>query len=255
MPPSQPPPASAGSSPPRAPSPSRPTGTRSPIRPTRPSPPRTCGSPRATAAEARHIRPGRVRRWRAGHRHQGQPRQPGPAVHRRRRLPHRGVGAPDLRASRRRTRGRPPRPVLPRRRHRPGLPPPALGGNDFVSHLPNYSYEDVAGTFTIARDKKEILPLLRDALKINPDIEIMASPWSAPGWMKKSGRLEGGRLLPEHYQDYADYLVDAIEAYKKEGVPIQDLTVVNEPLFEAIYPPWRCPRASRCSSSACWTGR
>lgn len=114
-----------------------------------------------------------------------------------------------------------------------------LGGTDFVARLPYYSYEDDPGDFSIARDKQKILPLVRRALKINPDIRIMASPWSAPGWMKKNGWLGGGRLKPEHYDDYAGYLVKSIQAYRKAGVPIDDLTVANEPLFEAVYPSMR----------------
>ncbi|AJE87208.1 putative glycosyl hydrolase [Streptomyces albus] len=111
-----------------------------------------------------------------------------------------------------------------------------LGGNDFVARLPYFSYEDTKGSFSIARDEKEVLPLLRQARKINPGIRIMASPWSAPGWMKENDSLSGGRLAPEHQEDFADYLVRALKAYAKAGVPVQDLTVANEPLFQAIYP-------------------
>ncbi|MGW7520148.1 glycoside hydrolase family 30 protein [Streptomyces sp. NPDC054796] len=111
-----------------------------------------------------------------------------------------------------------------------------LGGSDFVAELPYYSYEDQRGSFSIARDEKEILPLLRQARSLNPGIRFMGSPWSAPAWMKDSGKLEGGKLKPEHYGDYADYLVKAIRAYGEAGVPLEDLTVANEPLFETTYP-------------------
>jgi len=111
-----------------------------------------------------------------------------------------------------------------------------LGGTDFVARLPYYTYEGTPGTFSVARDEQEILPLLRRALKINPSVRVMASPWSAPAWMKDNGRLGGGRVAPEHYGDYADYLVKSVRAYRKAGVPVADLTVGNEPLFAAVYP-------------------
>ncbi|MHA4816064.1 glycoside hydrolase family 30 protein [Streptomyces aculeolatus] len=111
-----------------------------------------------------------------------------------------------------------------------------FGGTDFVAELPYYSYEDQQGSFSVDRDRAEILPLLNQALGVNGDIRVMATPWSAPGWMKDSGKLEGGSLAPEHYGDYADYLVKALDAYAEAGVPVDDLTVANEPLFETSYP-------------------
>ncbi|MET7641071.1 glycoside hydrolase family 30 beta sandwich domain-containing protein [Streptomyces sp. NPDC005438] len=111
-----------------------------------------------------------------------------------------------------------------------------LGASDFVARLPYYTYEDERGTFSVARDEKAILPLLREARRVNPGLRIMASPWSAPAWMKENGTLSGGRLSPDHYDDFADYLVRSLRAYAKAGVPVQDLSVANEPMFEAIYP-------------------
>ncbi|MCH6163351.1 glycosyl hydrolase [Streptomyces sp. M600PL45_2] len=111
-----------------------------------------------------------------------------------------------------------------------------LGGSDFVARLPYYSYEDEQGSFSVERDRKEILPLLRQALGINSGIRVMGTPWSAPAWMKDSGKLEGGSLKPENYEAYADYLVKAVRAYAEEGVPVHDLTAQNEPLFETTYP-------------------
>ncbi|MFC7303121.1 glycoside hydrolase family 30 beta sandwich domain-containing protein [Streptomyces monticola] len=111
-----------------------------------------------------------------------------------------------------------------------------LGGSDFVAALPYYSYEDTQGSFSIGRDEKEILPLVRTARQLNPGVRIMGSPWSAPAWMKDSGKLEGGKLKPEMYDAYADYLVKTLKAYAGAGAPVDDLTVQNEPLFETSYP-------------------
>lgn len=111
-----------------------------------------------------------------------------------------------------------------------------FGGTDFVARLPYYTYEDTQGSFSIDRDTKEILPLVVQAKDINSGVRVMGTPWSAPAWMKDGGKLEGGKLTPEHYGDYADYLVKAVRAYGDAGVAIDDLTVQNEPLFETTYP-------------------
>ncbi|MFE4599616.1 RICIN domain-containing protein [Kitasatospora indigofera] len=111
-----------------------------------------------------------------------------------------------------------------------------LGASDFVAKLPFYSYEDTKGSFSIARDQQEILPVVNQARAVNPGIRIMGTPWSAPAWMKDSNSLNGGSLKPENYGAYADYLVRAVQAYQAAGAPITDLTVANEPEFQTSYP-------------------
>jgi len=110
-----------------------------------------------------------------------------------------------------------------------------LGSTDFNSGG-FYTYEDTQGQFSIARDQQQILPVLRQALAINPNIRFMGSPWSPPAWMKSGGSLNGGSLRTENYDEYADYLVRAIQAYAQQGVTLSDLTVANEPLFATSYP-------------------
>lgn len=93
--------------------------------------------------------------------------------------------------------------------------------------------------FSLAHDRKYILPQLRQALAINPHLLVMLTPWSAPGWMKTSGSMIGGNpdekhpssLKPEFYPAFAAYLVKTIEGYQAAGVPIYGLTVQNEALF------------------------
>ncbi|WP_031508602.1 RICIN domain-containing protein [Streptomyces megasporus] len=111
-----------------------------------------------------------------------------------------------------------------------------LGSTDFDADASHSTYEDTRGNFTIARDLPEIVPVLKQAVSINPDIRFMGSPWSPPAWMKTGGSLNGGSLKPEHHQDYADYLVKAIRAYRQQGITLTDLTVQNEPLFATTYP-------------------
>lgn len=87
----------------------------------------------------------------------------------------------------------------------------------------------VEKNFTIEKDRRFIIPIVKEALQINPQIIIFASPWSPPGWMKNTGRMCGGRLLPQMRAAYALYLVKYIQAYKNEGIPIKAITVQNEP--------------------------
>ena len=113
-----------------------------------------------------------------------------------------------------------------------------IGASDFVDG-PHYTYDDMpAGetdfalsNFSIDHDKVQILPLVREALALNPDLKVMATPWSPPAWMKTNESLVGGRLIDDErvYAAYADYLVKFVQAYQAEGVPIYGLTVQNEP--------------------------
>ncbi|PJI86766.1 discoidin domain-containing protein [Luteimicrobium subarcticum] len=114
-----------------------------------------------------------------------------------------------------------------------------IGSSDFTAASAHYTYDDVpAGQtdfslrhFSVAHDEAQILPLLRRAKKLNPSVTIVATPWSPPAWMKTGGSLVGGRLVddPRYYDAYARYLVKYVQAYAAAGVPIDYLTVQNEP--------------------------
>jgi len=111
-----------------------------------------------------------------------------------------------------------------------------MGASDFA--LNEYSYDDVAKgekdfkleKFSIEHDRAYIIPLLKQALARNPNLKIIASPWSPPGWMKTSQSMIFGSLLPEAYPALATYFVKFIRAYEAEGVPIYAITMQNEPL-------------------------
>jgi glucosylceramidase len=114
-----------------------------------------------------------------------------------------------------------------------------VGSSDFTAEASHYTYDDVpAGEtdfalrrFSIAHDQARILPLLRRARQLNPALKIMATPWSPPAWMKTTGTLVGGRLKddPAIYDAYARYLVAFVRAYAAAGVPVNYLSVQNEP--------------------------
>jgi glucosylceramidase len=113
-----------------------------------------------------------------------------------------------------------------------------VGASDFVT-TQAYTYDDLPPGqtdysqqhFSVAHDEAQILPLLREAERINPRLTIMATPWSPPAWMKTSGSLIGGRLIdsPKIYLSYALYLLKFVEAYRAQGVHVDALTVQNEP--------------------------
>lgn len=113
-----------------------------------------------------------------------------------------------------------------------------MGACDFNHEI--YSYCDLPPgekdpdlkRFSVAHDEPYILPLLKEALRIRPDLRVMASPWSPPGWMKTSGSMIGGTLLPEYYGVYAEYFVRFIHAYIEAGIPVYAVTPQNEPGYE-----------------------
>lgn len=87
-------------------------------------------------------------------------------------------------------------------------------------------------TFSIDHDKTCKIPMLQRAMETAPeDIVLYASPWSPPAFMKSNGSmLQGGKLLPEYYQPWADYYVKFIKAYEHEGIPVWGITLQNEPM-------------------------
>ncbi|WP_425956518.1 discoidin domain-containing protein [Xylanimonas sp. McL0601] len=114
-----------------------------------------------------------------------------------------------------------------------------VGSSDFTAAATHWTYDDVAPGetdlalehFSVAHDEAQILPLLRQAKALNPGLTVMATPWSPPAWMKTGDSLIGGRLKddPVTIDAYARYLVRFVEAYAAAGVPVDYLSVQNEP--------------------------
>jgi glucosylceramidase len=90
--------------------------------------------------------------------------------------------------------------------------------------------------FSLSHDTLDVIPILKQILKINPDIKLMASPWSPPKWMKDNKDTRGGSLLEEFEGVYACYLVNYIKAMKEYGFSIDALTIQNEPLHPGNNP-------------------
>ena len=111
----------------------------------------------------------------------------------------------------------------------------SIGSSDLDNHV--FSYDDMptgktdAGltNFSLAEDQKNLIPVLKQILALNPEVKIMGSPWSAPAWMKSNGSLKGGNLEPRYYDVYARYFVKYIQAMAVEGITIDAITLQNEP--------------------------
>lgn len=83
--------------------------------------------------------------------------------------------------------------------------------------------------FDIEAGDQELIPLLQEILAINPALKLMATPWSAPAWMKTNQALVGGRLKADCYPVYADYFVRYLQAMRARGIVIHAITPQNEP--------------------------
>jgi glucosylceramidase len=127
-----------------------------------------------------------------------------------------------------------------------------IGASDFSPH--HYTFDDMPpgqrdptlARFSIEPDRANRLPVVQRALAINRALKVMASPWSAPAWMKTTGTLIKGSLRPDAYEAFAEYLARYVDAYAAEGVPIFALTMQNEPHFEpADYPGMRVEPPAR----------
>jgi glucosylceramidase len=136
-----------------------------------------------------------------------------------------------------------------------------IGATDFS--LAHYSLDDrplgetdpALAHFTLGPYGERLLALVRDAHANNPQMRLVASPWSAPGWMKNTGSLIAGRLLPQYYGAFADYLLRFAEEYRDAGVPLYALTVQNEPGYEPDdYPGMRFDAAERAHFIGAYLG-
>lgn len=115
----------------------------------------------------------------------------------------------------------------------------SIGCSDFS--LSEYTYCDKPGIENFAlqeEDTKYVIPVLKEILAINPNVKIMASPWTAPLWMKVNNltdlqphnKWNDGQLNPTYYKDYAQYFVKYVNAMKAQGINIYAITIQNEPL-------------------------
>ncbi|MBO5687511.1 MAG: glucosylceramidase, partial [Alistipes sp.] len=114
----------------------------------------------------------------------------------------------------------------------------SIGASDFS--LDEYTCCDKEGIefFELHEyDRRDLIPILKRILEINPSVRIVGSPWSCPKWMKINEQTgepydswTGGILNPKYYDDYAEYFVRWVGEMEAEGIPIYAITIQNEPL-------------------------
>jgi glucosylceramidase len=118
----------------------------------------------------------------------------------------------------------------------------SIGASDLNDHV--FSYNDLKPgetdlklqQFDLGQDKKDVIPVLKEILAINPGIKIMGSPWSAPTWMKTNNNIQRGKLKEEYYPVYAQYFVKYIQQMKRQGIVIDAITIQNEPFNDGNTP-------------------
>ena len=113
-----------------------------------------------------------------------------------------------------------------------------IGASDFsldhysLDETPDGAADPTLARFSLKRPEEFVFPTVRAALKINPNLKVMHSPWSAPAWMKTTGSLVKGQLKPDAYPVYAEFFARYIQEARKLGVPADYLSIQNEPDFE-----------------------
>jgi glucosylceramidase len=110
---------------------------------------------------------------------------------------------------------------------------------DFSSDMYTYVKENDTelNSFDVAPDRKYKLPFIKEALQAaGGKLNLFASPWSPPAWMKDNNdMLHGGKLKPEFYNSWALYYTKFIKAYEAAGVPVWGISIQNEPMAKQIW--------------------
>jgi glucosylceramidase len=99
-----------------------------------------------------------------------------------------------------------------------------------------YTLDDTANDYTmtnfsIARDREKLIPYIKEALKIKPDLYLWASPWTVPAWMKDGMNM---KIDPQTQEAHALYLARFVEEYAKEGLTIRAIHPQNEPGYASV---------------------
>ena len=107
-----------------------------------------------------------------------------------------------------------------------------IGSSDYSTVM--YNYDESADPdpelkyFSIEHDRAWLLPTLREAREISPDLFLFSCVWSPPGWMKTGGSMLGGSMRKHWFAPLARYFVKFLQAYEAAGVKVQAVTVNNE---------------------------
>lgn len=114
----------------------------------------------------------------------------------------------------------------------------SIAASDMDEQVFSYveQYDPSLKSFSLAKDEKYLIPLLKKIKAIQPTIKLIAAPWSPPVWMKTNGETKGGELKPEYFEAYAQYFVKYVKEMAKHGLPIYALSPQNEPLHPGNNP-------------------
>lgn len=111
-----------------------------------------------------------------------------------------------------------------------------IGSCDFCLDTYSYSNHESLSDFSIDRDKKFIIPLIKRSKEENKNIALISTPWSPPAFMKDNNRLKrGGKILDKYKTLWAEYLVKYVQEYHKEGIDIDYMTIQNEPKASQLW--------------------
>ena len=128
----------------------------------------------------------------------------------------------------------------------------SIGCNDFSSR--EYTLCDKKGLehFSLYTDETQyVIPVLKEILAINPNVKIIAAPWTCPKWMKVNDiekkepydSWTDGHLNPDYRKEYAQYFVKFVQTMAQQGIKIYAVSPQNEPLNKAncasLYMPWQ----------------
>ncbi len=109
-----------------------------------------------------------------------------------------------------------------------------IGSCDFSSSSYMYVQDNdkELKTFDIAPDRKFKIPLIKAAIAAaGGKLNLFASPWTPPAWMKDNNDiLQGGHLKKDYYQSWANHFTKFVKAYEKEGMPVWAISIQNEPM-------------------------
>lgn len=95
--------------------------------------------------------------------------------------------------------------------------------------LPIGSEDPALTKMSLSKDQEHLIPILKEIIQIQPNLKLIATPWSPPVWMKDNGKSMGGHLLSKFYNVYANYFVKYIQLMQQEGLHIHAVTIQNEP--------------------------
>ncbi len=119
-----------------------------------------------------------------------------------------------------------------------------IGASDYAAEW--YSHNEHDGDFAMAhfaidRDRRYLIPYIKMALALRPDLTLFASPWSPPTWLKCPKVYNYGTLIwePRYLAAYADYFVKFVQAYAAEGITIRQIHPQNEPVADQKFPSCR----------------